>query len=134
MLDSNHSLLVRIDAQPLTTEELLGQILAILNEGNRATFLCESSMGAIVTQRIRMRLSRLRNSMDRKELPKQHFRLTSRIYPYTNRRNRRMDCVVLEKVKTRTHEISESLERMLKNADTGTNAGAKESANGGLEW
>lgn len=129
---------MRIDARGMTTEKLLGQSLLIMNDGNRATFLCDAGMGQAVVSRIRMRLSRLRATMDRKNQPRQHFRLNAQVYPYTNRQGFRSDCVVLSRVKTREHLLAESIERTMKNANVGTNAGSQNGTNretlGGPTW
>jgi len=135
MLNGNHSQLVRIDAHGKTTEQLLGAILIAFNAGNRATFLCERGKGADRIQQIRMRLSRQRTKMDVKGIPKQHFRLEARMYPYTNQKGTRMDCVVMEKKVTQIHSIAESLEGILKNADTSGNGSNGQGARtAGFEW
>lgn len=135
MLNGNHSSLVRIDAHGKSTEQLLGLILATFNENNRATFLCERGRGEARIQQIRMRLSRLRAKMDAKGIPKQHFRLEARMVPYTNRKGIRMDCIVMEKVVNQIHSIAESLEGILKNADTSGHAqGNGHGQASGFEW
>ncbi len=131
MISSND--LARIDSIGLSTADLLGQCLLHMNSGKRVTFLCESGTGRDVVQRVRMRLSRLRNSMDAKNLPKQHFRLRSNVFSYTNRRGKRMDCIVLEKIKTRDHEIFETMEGLFKNADPSANDASKKQSEG-FEW
>lgn len=44
-----------------------------------------------------------------------------------------MDCIVLEKIKTKEHEIFETLERQYKDADTSTNDAGKKQTEG-FEW
>lgn len=124
---NEHGELIRIDARNLSTTDLLAKCLEIMNEGNRATFLCEPRMGVTVINRVRIRLSRLRTAMELKGLPRQHFRLASRVFSYTNRQGQRSDCVVFARIKTREHLIVESIERTLKDADTGRNVGGQES-------
>ena len=132
MTNGNQSDLVRIKAAGLSTKDLLGECLLHMNEGKRVSFLCESGSGDAVVQRVRMRLSRLRNAMDAKGIAKQHFRLRSNVYSYTNKRGRRMDCIVFAKIKTREHRIYESLEGLYKNANASANDAAKEAE--GFEW
>src|ERR1044072_4257510 len=127
--------LVRIEAWGKSTTDLLGEILAVFNAGNRATFLCDSASGVNRVQQLRMRLARLRGGMDSKGVPKQHFRMESRGFPYINRKGARMECVDLEKKVTLVDMIAEILEGKLKNADTrGNGSGQDNRTNGGFEW
>lgn len=132
------SKLIRIDAFGKSTEVLLGEILVVFNGDNRATFLCERGRGVARIQQLRMRLSRLRAKMDSKGIPKQHFRLEARLYPYTNAAGKRMDCIVMEKIVSQIHSIAESLEGILKNADTtGNGSNGQGAGNGhaqGFDW
>lgn len=109
----------------LTTQEMLETILEHFNQGRGVTFLTHSGHAPAVIQRLRMRLSRLRNRMDEKNLPKQHFRLEASHYPYTNRQGKRFDCIIFQQVKTQQHLVNETVERFLKNAHVQGNDGAE---------
>lgn len=133
----NPGALVRIDSHGLTTEELLGQVLIAFNMRNRATFLCPAGQGPSAVQRLRMKLSRVRAGMDSKGIPRTHFRMGARVFPYTNRAGIRYDCVVLESIRTVNHQISETVERIVKNADVGGPHGQANpgpSQQGGFDW
>ena len=132
--DSRVSPLLRINSTGKNTEQLLGEILAGFNDGYRVTFLCDSGVGPAVIQRLRMRLSRLRASMDAKGIAKQHFRLLAQHYPYTNLKGNRYDCVVMIKIKTQQHKVYESVEGMMKDAIPRGNASSQEAITGGYEW
>ena len=118
----------RVSMEGLTTQEMLETILEHFNQGRGVTFLCHAGSAGAVIQRLRMRLSRLRNRMDEKNLPKQHFRLEAHHYPYTNMRGKRYDCIVMQQIKTQQHLVNETVERFLKNADAPGNHGREESS------
>lgn len=129
--------IIRVDMSGLTTTAMLEVIIEHFNNGQGVTFLCHSGQGKAVIQRLRMRLSRLRNSMDAKNLPKQHFRLEAHSYPYTNTRGQRYDCIVMRQVKSRQHIVSETVERFLKNAQLCGNDGNEsqvKSTRPSFEW
>lgn len=118
---------VRIDATGFTTEQLLIEMLTAFRDGNRLLFLVPPNEGPAVVQRIRMRLSRLRKQMDEKGRPRRHFRITARFFPYTNSQGNRLQCVVLQEIRTKRHELTESIERMILDAHTSGNAGGEKS-------
>ena len=138
MATRNPGELIRIDAHGMTTEILLGNVMHVCLAGNRSTFLCPPGMGPTIVQRLRMKLSRVRATMDAKGKAKIHFRMEARCYPYTNRKGIRSDCVVLEFVKTKTHEINETVERIVKDANSGGANGQASNdharAAGGIDW
>lgn len=117
--------IIRVDMSGLTTTDMLEVIMEHFNKSEGVTFLCHAGQGKAVIQRLRMRLSRLRNSMDAKNLPKQHFRLETHSYPYTNLHGKRYDCIVMTRVKSQQHLVSESVERFLKNAQLRGNDGGQ---------
>jgi hypothetical protein len=117
---------IKIDATGLTTELLLIEMLQAFRSGNRLSFLVPPNDGPAIVQRIRMRLARLRKQMDEKGKPRRYFRLTARFFPYTNSQGNRLQCVVLQEIRTKHHELTESIERMLTHADAGGNARGQE--------
>ena len=53
--------------------------------------------------------------MDEKGLPKQHFKLSASVFPYTKINGELYDCVILAKIRHDAHMIAESFERVFKN-------------------
>jgi hypothetical protein len=95
----------------LDTKQLLGNLLAHLNQDERVSFLTPAGEGATAMQRARMMLSRVRKKMEAKGMNRQHFRMLQEIYPYTEN-GVRYDCVLVYRKKDAHHRIMEKIEEM----------------------
>lgn len=95
------------------TTQLLGSILMQIERDERVMFLCQPSQGNAVMQRLRVKLSRVRQNLKEQGRPRKHFTLHHSIYKYTELNGTRHDCVVVWRTKSRRHTITESLEDMV---------------------
>lgn len=133
-MSDRQSGLVRVDAHGMSTKDLLTRALEIFRAGNRMTFLCRAGESTAQIQRIRMRLSRLRAQMQRKNKPMQYFTLEARACPYTNTLGQRLECIILEQKKSQSDLIAEQLQKDVNHAESVGNAGQEVATQAGLQW
>lgn len=111
----------RINPDPTITLDALGMktsLLAravihavVLEPDHRVQFYTAAGEGAVIVQRVRMEISRLRNGMKERGKQPAAFRLPTRIYPETIG-GIRYDSVVMEKVASRKQLMAESMREL----------------------
>jgi hypothetical protein len=105
--------LIRLDYVEGQTTLVTGQILDAFKNDKRVMFLTPPGKSGPVLNRIRTRISGVRASMKAKGLLRFHYRMRSYVFPYTNSKGIKCDCVVLHKVVTRVHKITEIVEGVI---------------------
>lgn len=101
------------DAEALTTRELLGAIYrATVVDSNPAKFLCQRGTGKTIMARVRMELTRARQRMERRGRRYTRFTLSQDIIPWTES-GKTYDCVILNAIRTGTHENLELLDDLI---------------------
>lgn len=107
----NETTSVRLDPAIVEdTEALLTGILIQFKVENRVTFLTAPGQGIRAMQRIRTKLSRVRNDLRRKGKPREYFLMQCSITPWTDLTGKRFDFVAVWKKKTETHYRIERFE------------------------
>lgn len=101
------------DAESLTTRNLLGEIYkAAVQSGTPVKFLCKRGTGKSIMARVRMELTRARKRVEQKGGRYTRFTLTQDIIPWTEN-GTTYDCVILNALRTQTHENLELLDDMI---------------------
>ena len=103
---------IRLDVNVDSTQELLGAILQQLNKGERAMFLVPPGMSEPILQRVRVKLSRIRNGIRQRGGKIRHFILRSSVHPHTEG-GKRFDCVVVWRDQLESQRALEILEDMV---------------------
>lgn len=105
--------LIRLTWRDGETTEFVGQIITEFHRDNRVIFLCAPHKAASIMSRIRMRMSRARNDLEAKGIPRHHFGMREDRFPYTNSKGTRLTAIVLRKFKTNRHKIKETVEGII---------------------
>lgn len=102
------------DAESLATRDLLGAIYkATMIESQPCKFLCQRGTGRSIMARVRMELTRARQRMEKRGRRYVRFSLTQDIIPWTDSKGNTHDCVILNAVRTHTHENLELLDDLI---------------------
>lgn len=103
---------IRLNCGTESTERLLTEVLRHLNQDERVMFLTDAGCGAKVEQRLRVKLSRIRQKLIEQGRMRKHFRLSCSIHPHTEG-GLRYDCVVMWRFQNETHKAIEMLEDLV---------------------
>lgn len=99
-----------IDA--LTTEDLVVQILSAWENGERVMFLVTPGYGYKVMQRIRVKVSRIRNKQRREGKKQMHFTIHHTAHPHTEK-GLRYEAIVTWRTQTDEHRMIEKFEDLI---------------------
>jgi hypothetical protein len=94
------------------TKTLLENVLAHALKDKRVMFLCNAGLGCAIEQRLRVKLSRVRQDLKANGKRRKHFRLNCDIFPFTEK-GLRYDCVVMWISQDKIHTGLELLEDMI---------------------
>lgn len=96
---------------PNATSNALHAIIQTLNQDDRAQLIVPAGQAALITQRIRMQLSRVRNQLRSKGVPIKQFTIKTHSHHFTDLSGKRFDAVLFWKQKTKLHVVKELLEK-----------------------
>jgi len=105
---------VRIHPELSNTEALLTDILTVIMNDQRCSFLVPQGGGQLILARVRTMISRKRKRLRSMGKKVKYFMLQASIHPETHD-GKRMDCVIIWRQVNTTHMMSEQLEDLLAN-------------------
>ena len=125
--------LLRLNWLEGNTPKFAMSLLEAFEKSNRVAILVPANQARLILQRIRTTISRRRAQVKAMGMPLKHFEITSDVFPYTNAKHKRYDCIVFRKVVSDRHKLREKVEGMYHGGFGGT---AKEAINEGEfpEW
>jgi hypothetical protein len=100
---------IPLKANIYNTEDILKEAMPWMNQEQRVQFLVPAGKGEAWIQRIRVKISRVRNHMKKRGKKYRYFNLRSSVHPHTEG-GIRYDCVILWTTQNAAHEGIELLE------------------------